>query len=256
MPKRVLFPSVVMVFVWTTMSALAQGPYDGSLAQFVAYLTKNGHSDLALPEWSSGAKIDYFRGPDGENLRYAFWPRASASPALGTVVHFNGRTEFIERNILTYRDLAKRGWDIWTMDWRGQGLSYRPLEGDKAVRGHIDDFATYVADATAFIDNVVKPQERPGLHVLLAHSMGGQAALRYLIDHPNAFDRVILSSPLVGLPRSWIATLDENSQGTPVQGARSDGRLRAGASGPMGKLLQRVALRCDSRSRHLPLAGS
>ena len=105
-------------------------------------------------------------------------------PAAGTVVHFNGRTEFIERNALVYSDLAKRGWDVWTLDWRGQGLSYRPLVGEAAVRGHIDDFATYVADATRFVDSVVKLQQQRPPHVLLGHSMGGQIALRYLLAEP------------------------------------------------------------------------
>ena len=182
--------------------------YDGSLPGFLTFLAKHQLSGLALPEWSSGATIDYFDGPDGKRLRYAHWPHASEKPALGTIVHFNGRTEFIERNIRTYSDLAGKGWDIWTLDWRGQGLSYRPLVGEKAVRGHIDAFTTYVGDAAAFIDTKIKLKEQPGLHVLLAHSMGGQVALRYLLDNPKAFDRVILSSPLVGLRGGWVTAAD------------------------------------------------
>lgn len=204
-----LFAAILAVLFSDIRSGFAQQPYDGSLTQFLTYLADHQLSDLALPEWSSGGKIDYFTGPDGKQLRYAYWPRADRRPALGTIIHFNGRTEFIERNVLTYRDLANRGWDVWTMDWRGQGLSSRLLSDRDAVRGHIDDFATYVADASFFIDNVVKLQERPGLHVLIAHSMGGQVALRYLLEHSNTFDRVVLSSPLVGLPRGWMATADE-----------------------------------------------
>ena len=56
----------------------------------------------------------------------------------GLVVYFSGRTEFIERNTGTYSELAKKGWEVWTFDWRGQGFSERGLSGDLAVRGYIE----------------------------------------------------------------------------------------------------------------------
>jgi lysophospholipase len=171
---------------------------DGTLDGLNRYVTEFG-----LSEWHLPATIESFPAPDGAVLRYARWARAADAPAQGTVVHFNGRTEFIERNIKTYSDLADRGWEIWTLDWRGQGLSHRPLAGEYAIRGHIDDFATYVSDAKHYIDTVVKLQERPGKRVLLAHSMGGQIALRYLIERPGDFNLVVMSSPLVRLPSDW-----------------------------------------------------
>ena len=209
MSKIFLCAAILSFYLCGPKPGLTSETYRGSLPEFLTLLAYHHLSDLVLPEWSSGARIDYFDVPDGKRLRYAYWPHAGARQALGTVVHFNGRTEFIERNILTYRDLAQKGWDVWTLDWRGQGLSYRQLEGDLAVRGHINDFATYVGDAANFIDKTIRLQERPGLHVLLAHSMGGQVALRFLLDHPTAFDRVVMSSPLVGLPGGWITAADE-----------------------------------------------
>lgn len=171
---------------------------DGTLDGLNRYVTEFG-----LSEWQLPSAIESFTAPDGAVLRYARWARAADAPAQGTVVHFNGRTEFIERNIQTYSDLANRGWEVWTLDWRGQGLSHRPLGEENAIRGHIDDFATYVSDAMHYVDTVVKLTERPGKRVLLAHSMGGQIALRYLIERPRDFDLVVMSSPLVRLPTDW-----------------------------------------------------
>src|SRR5262249_33383001 len=119
-----------------------------------------------------------------------------------TVVHF-GRTEFVERNTRTYSDLVSRGWEVWTLDWRGQGLSDRPLDGDVAIRGYIQSFDVYNSDAELFVHSIVKLDGRPGKHVLLAHSMGAQIALRYLEANPRDFDIVVLTSPLVRLPGGW-----------------------------------------------------
>ncbi len=171
---------------------------DGTLDGLNRYVTEFG-----LREWQPPSAIESFAAPDGAILRHARWARAEDAPAQGTVVYFNGRTEFIERNIQTYSDLANRGWEVWTVDGRGQGLAHRPLGGEYAIRGHIDDFATYVSDARHYVDTVVKLKERPRKRVLLAHSMGGQIALRYLIERPRDFDLVVMSSPLVRLPTDW-----------------------------------------------------
>lgn len=200
----------IVAIRWTYALALAvaiyQGSeaalaYDGSRDDFLRFLGQYGLADWAPAKWASTAEIGYFKAPDGVELRYAHWPQAAASPQ-GTVVHFNGRTEFIERNVLIYRELAASGWDLWTLDWRGQGLSDRPLDGDRSVRGHIDKFETYLNDAATFVREKVKFDRQP--RVLLAHSMGGQIALRYVLENPGTFDLVVLTSPLVRLP-SWAA---------------------------------------------------
>lgn len=193
-------------------SNAAELPYDGSREGFLGFLQQHGLTRWALPAWASTAEIGYFKAADGARLRYGHWPHAAAR-ARGTVVHFNGRTEFIERNVLTYRDLAERGWDVWTLDWRGQGLSHRPLDASYGARGHIDSFDTYVSDAKLFVDGVVKPvrtDDRP--EILLGHSMGGQIALRYMLEFQDDFDKVVLSSPLVRLPGGSLGEAVEDAK--------------------------------------------
>lgn len=176
--------------------------YRGDKASFAAFKTKYGKVDWPEPE-----TIAYYdpEGSDAEVIRYAHWA-PSPEKNKGVVVHFNGRTEFIEKNIYTYKDLLERGFEVWALDWRGQGFSKRQI-GEKQ-KHHIDSFDTYIKDAAYFIDKVTNIRSSNGKKVLLAHSMGGQIALRYLLKYPDTFDCAVFSSPLLGLPKdTWYIEL-------------------------------------------------
>src|SRR6476619_2338838 len=105
----------------------------------------------------------------GARLRYACW-NASGTATRGTVVVLTGRGEFIEKySTEVVGELLGRGFAVIALDWRGQGLSDRMLADRN--KGHIDTFATYVADLQLFLDKVVVPvAPRPVL--ALCHSMG------------------------------------------------------------------------------------
>jgi len=182
----------------TAMEVPVTPTYDGTLQSLKRYV-----DEQHLDTWRLPTEIGFFKAGDGASLRYAVWHPDPGKPILGTVVHFNGRTEFIERNAETYSDLVSKGWEVWTLDWRGQGLSDRHLDGSDAVRGYIQNFDEYGSDAERFVHSIVKLEGRPGKHVLLAHSMGAQIALRYLEANPHDFDVVVLTSPLVRLPGGW-----------------------------------------------------
>ena len=73
-----------------------------------------------------------------------------------------------------------------------------------AIRGHVETFDEYVLDAKTFVEKMIKKNRPPGTtYVLLAHSMGGQIALRYLQQYPQDFNAAVLSSPFVGLNGSF-----------------------------------------------------
>jgi len=138
--------------------------------------------------------------PAGGNalLRYALW-NASGTPR-GTVVLLTGRGEFIEKYASEVTgELLQRGFAVAALDWRGQGLSDRPLPEHDA--GHIDNFGTYIADLKLFLDTIVAPgAARPVL--ALCHSMGGHIALRYLAEHgPGPLAAATIVSPMTGLHR-------------------------------------------------------
>ena len=131
---------------------------------------------------------------DGARLRVAAW--RPEGPPRGTVVLLTGRCEYLEKYQEVAGDWLSRGFQVFSLDWRGQGLSSRLLPDRQKC--HITDYAVHVADMALWLDTVVRPRE-VGPTVLVAHSMGGLIGLRYLIDHPGRFAAAVLTSPMVDI---------------------------------------------------------
>lgn len=140
--------------------------------------------------------------PDGVSLRYARW--APPPGRKGTVCIFQGRAEYIEKYYETVRDLRARGFAVATLDWRGQGLSERALPDRR--KGHIRDFRQYGVDLDTFMEQIVLPDCPPPIYAL-AHSMGGAITLRACHNGRRWFDRVVLSAPMIGLPKTSLTRL-------------------------------------------------
>ena len=156
---------------------------------------------LSRPAALPSDREDYVERAGG-CLRYAVW-NTSGKPR-GTVVLIQGRAEFIEKYAMEVAgELVERGFAVYAVDLRGQGLSSRMLPDHE--KGHIDDFTTYVADLAVFLETVVLPQA-PQPRLLLSHSTGGAVALRYLVaEGSRHFAAAAFSSPMTGLPAGrWI----------------------------------------------------
>ena len=134
----------------------------------------------------------------GARLRYACWT-APAAPR-GSVVLMGGRGEFIEKYATEIvGELRERGYCVFAMDWRGQGLSDRPLADRN--KGHIDSFATYMADLQLFLAEVVAPSA-PRPIVALCHSMGAHIMMRELAENGSGpIAAGVLVSPMTALRR-------------------------------------------------------
>ena len=119
-------------------------------------------------------------------------PRATPRPPAPSSSS-RAAPEFIEKNVDTYADLAARGYDVWTLDWRGQGLSDRLLPDPE--KGHVDSYDSYLRDADQFLTDIVRLDQSPRPRILLAHSMGGGIGTLYLERHPGRFDKAVFASP-------------------------------------------------------------
>jgi lysophospholipase len=135
----------------------------------------------------------FLQASDGIRLRYGFWPSTGEGHG-GAVVVLGGRAEYMEKYIETVGEINTRGFDVFSLDWRGQGLSDRMLTDP--TRGYVRTFAQYVADLKLFLDAIVTPGSRGPL-ILMAHSMGGTIVLHYLHQYPHGIDRAVLLSPMV-----------------------------------------------------------
>lgn len=142
---------------------------------------------------------------DNYSLRYGIW-RSDKTASRGTVILLSGRTEFMEKYAEIIGELQQRGFDVYSFDWRGQGLSSRMLLNRH--KGFVKTYDNYISDLAVFVDKIVKPQAVSPL-IILAHSMGGHIALRYLHEHHGAIERAVLVSPMIDIltppfPR-WFA---------------------------------------------------
>ena len=133
--------------------------------------------------------------PDDARIRVGRWRPSSETGQIAVVIH--GRTEFLEKYEETIGELTARGFEVWSMDWRGQGLSARSLANRQ--KGHIDRFDTYLNDLGHFLTEIMPGTTPP---VILAHSMGGHIVARAVLENRIAASRVVLTAPMFDLPMS------------------------------------------------------
>lgn len=129
------------------------------------------YSDVA--EAPEGGNAYYVKAKDGVRLRVAAWSKGEK----GTVLMFPGRTEYIEKYGRTAKSLARHGFAMATIDWRGQGLADRLLT-DRAL-GHVGTYRDYQLDVAALV-RAGEVLRLPLPWFLLTHSMGGAIGLRAL----------------------------------------------------------------------------
>jgi lysophospholipase len=155
--------------------------------------------------WQTGHFSD-FDGRHKVRINYvAFTKKKHAR----TLIILPGRTEgYLKYKELAF-DLDNQGFNVYIIDHRGQGLSGRMLSNP--FKGYVESFDLYHEDLHTFIKNIVTPQcdYKP---YLLAHSMGGAIAIRYMQEHPGIIKAAVLSSPMISistgsLPRSLLMGL-------------------------------------------------
>jgi lysophospholipase len=117
------------------------------------------------------------------------------SPARGTFFIFPGKSEYVEKYFEIVGELASSGFAAVVVDWRGQGLSHRE-NGDEKF-GHISHFDWFLDDFEALYKKI--GDQCPTPHYCLAHSMGGNIALRMAAERDIPFAALVLSAPMTGI---------------------------------------------------------
>ena len=138
----------------------------------------------------------YLEVEKGVFLRFGHW-KSSRNPKKGTVCLLGGRTEFMEKYFETIEQFNQRGFDAFSFDWRGQGLSTRLLENGR--KGYIKNFNDYVVDLSVFIEKIFLKYALVRPFILIGHSMGGHIALRFLHRHHDVFKIGVLMSPMIDI---------------------------------------------------------
>jgi len=148
---------------------------------------------------------DFLKTPDNLSIRYGIWC-SQKEKKRGSVILLSGRTEFMEKYTETIGELNQRGFDVYSFDWRGQGLSTRMLANRH--KGFVENYDNYINDLDMFVSKIVQSEAISPI-VILAHSMGGHIALRFIHDHPEIADRAVLVAPMIDIFTSpfsrWLA---------------------------------------------------
>jgi lysophospholipase len=141
-----------------------------------------------------GAEEHWLEGRGGVRLRALTAPPQSG-PARGSVIVAPGRTEFIEKYFEVIRELQQRGFAVFCIDWRGQGLSGR--EVGNTLKGHFASFDDPVNDLATALRLLAGKLPHP--HIALAHSMGGAIVLRALQTRRIELEAAVFSAPMWGI---------------------------------------------------------
>lgn len=155
----------------------------------------NFYDDLA--DGPAGGQAWWVTTKDNVRIRIGGWQREDAK---GTVLLFDGRSEYIEKYGRNAKDFLANGYNLLSIDWRGQGLADR-LTKDPAA-GHVCDFPDYQNDVKAMMDHAEELGFN-GPYFLIGHSMGGLIANRSIAEGLSV-QAVAFSSPMWGviIPRA------------------------------------------------------
>ena len=135
----------------------------------------------------------YVPGVEGKKL---FWVSFTDPRHEKAIVIMNGRVESVWKYQEIFYHLFTLGYDVYSFDHRGQGLSDRLTE-DQQI-GHVNRFSDYITDARILIDSF--DLKRYNKRFMLAHSMGGAISIRYMQTTPtHNFDGLLLSAPMLGV---------------------------------------------------------
>ena len=135
---------------------------------------------------------DRIRGVGGEELYVRTWSGGGTPRAVVLIVH--GLGEHSGRYQHVAERLVGAGYAVAAYDHRGHGRS-------SGTRAHVDRYADFIDDLDLVRRHVVA--RHPDLPLfLLGHSMGGNIALGYALDHQQHLAGLILSGPAVRVPDS------------------------------------------------------
>jgi pimeloyl-ACP methyl ester carboxylesterase len=179
----------------------------------VIYQPPSGAEAEAVPE---GATVLTARAADGVEVRALEVPHQAQAPPkpdkrakpeppkpVRTIVHFHGNAETVDDNMTLAHELAKRGFDVVLVEYRGYGRSrgVRPTEE-----------ALYL-DAEAVLDVLAQRGVGPERVVLYGQALGSGVAVEMAKRGRGA--RLVLVAPLTStvdlarrvvpfLPLSWV----------------------------------------------------
>lgn len=139
--------------------------------------------------------LDQAEFTNARGMRIRFFYRTEEKNSK-TLILVPGRSEPSLKYAELIFDLKDSGYDIFIIDHQGQGESERLLSDTH--KGHVLNFNDYVKDFNQFYSLVSKIKNNSTIH-LIAHSMGGAIATKFMSQNQKAIDRAVLIAPMMKL---------------------------------------------------------
>ncbi len=157
---------------------------------------KNYEADYeskVVPFYKNIGKSFFYKGKDGLTLHYRLFLHPAERAAI---VVIPGRTEATIRYDEFAYDIYQKGYTIYLLDIRGQGISGRMLKNTRI--GYVKNYNDYVDDLTIFTDTIFKPAKHNKRYAV-SHSLGSNILCIYLTKNHDTFDKVVLCSPMLDI---------------------------------------------------------
>lgn len=136
-------------------------------------------------------QTEWFKSSDGTKR---FYRKTVQEKERFRVVVSHGLGEHSGRYQHVIDTLGPMGAALWIPDHQGHGRSH-------GKRGHVNDFDDYVEDLKTMVELARTDTKNQLPVLLLGHSMGGLIALLFAGQYPQYIEGLIVSSPLLGLPK-------------------------------------------------------
>lgn len=159
---------------------------------------------IVLPYLAKRREAGTMERVPGQTLYYEHYYDDTCT---STVVLLHGFTEGIGRFYETVYYFLQNGFEVYLLQQREHGKSYRSTSDLSKV--NIEDYHDLTEDAHTFIHTIVFEKstlvqknargEGSGTWILFGHSMGGCISARYLELWPEDFPKAVLTSPMLDL---------------------------------------------------------
>ena len=162
------------------------------------WITEEHYEDVmrteAEPYVAERREFGYDERVKGQPVYYEHF---KADQPKAVIVISHGFTESVRKFTESAYYMLQNGYDVWGLDHRGHGRSYRNNKNPYVV--HVERFSNYVEDLRYLTENMVKPASGDLPIYLYCHSMGGCIGAWTIEAYPHLFKKAVLSSPMLGL---------------------------------------------------------
>ena len=159
----------------------------------------------------AGFEFGHFKNVRGQNIRYGQIKTQKPNP-MGTLVLGPGYGETIEKYFETITDLTKAGYNIYIIDWMGQGGSDRKDKNDPHKPYDVKNFMDhYCDDLHHFTTKVIKVADNEKLGYM-GFSMGGHIGAHFVERYNYIFDAINFNAGFFdmnsrGVPRAAVGSV-------------------------------------------------